>query len=446
MNYKIEEINQSEKKIIFTVDQEKIQGAITSELKSIKKQSKIPGYRPGKAPLSRVKNLYYHHALIDAQEQIIKEGIGLLIDENKELKIISTPEVIEIKMNDDESMNFTLRIELFPDVDVTDYKAISVTKTKREVTEDDIQASIQMLKDRESKLEEKGDEPIIEGDYINLDFQVLEDKKVVDEVKNYSFYVNSLKDIPGFEEGLIGMKQGEEKEINVKYPDDYIREELREKEVIYNVKVNKVEKKIVPEINDEFVKTKLAGQGLNNYEEFLADIKKRLIENNKKLQNDEMLKQIYDFLIEKNAFELPTNFLKDSMERYKEDKVKELSMYGYKKEDVLANLKDEDVKKDVTLILKKEIIKESILKKEKIEVSDDEVNKKIDETLGPLNQNLDEKGGEQMKKYRHQLSHRYHEMLQNEKVDKFLIDNAKIKEIMPEKKDSEAADKIKKTS
>ena len=85
------------------------------------------------------------------------------------------------------------------------------------------------------------------------DFKVLENEKVVDEVKNYSFYVNSLKDIPGFEEGLLGMKKNEEKDINVKYPDDYIREDLRDKEVIYKVKVNKVEKKIIPEINDDFV-------------------------------------------------------------------------------------------------------------------------------------------------------------------------------------------------
>ncbi len=441
MKYTIEEINKSEKSINFTVDSDKIQGAITSELKKIKKQSKIPGYRPGKAPLSRVKNLYFHHALIEAQEHIIKEGIGLLVEENKELNIISTPEVMDIKMNDDESMNFTIRIELFPDVDVTNYKGISVTKTKRKVTEADIQSAIQMLKDRQSKLEEKIDTPIIEGDYVNLDFKVHEGEKIVDEVKNYSFYVNSLKDIPGFEEGLLGLKKGDEKEINVKYPDDYIREELRDKEVIYKVKVNKIEQKIIPELTDDYVKKNI--DGLNTYEEFVADIKKRLLEKNLKLQSEEMLKQIYDFLIEKNTFDLPTTFLKDSMERYKEDKVKELSMYGYKKEDVLKHFNDEEIKSDVTLILKKEIIKGSILEKENIKVSDDEVNKKLDEALGSLSQNPDESASEQIKKYRHQLSHRYHELLENEKVESLLIASAKIKDIEPEKKDSDTPAKTK---
>ncbi|MDD3626286.1 MAG: trigger factor [bacterium] len=435
MKYSIEEINRSEKKILFTVESEIMKKAIDSELNKIKKEAKVPGFRPGKTPRQVIVDRYYPLALNYAQENVIKEMIGKFADENEQLKIISTPEVSDLKMNDDDSMDFSVRIEVFPELVIENYKGIEIKRTKRTVTEDAVEEALKSVSDRSSSFIDKIDETIVEGDYVNLDFQIFEEDKKIDEVKNYSFYVNSLKDIPGFEEGLLGMKTGEGKEIQVKYPDDYIRENLRNKDVIYKVHVNSIKRKIIPEINDEFVQKNFPG--MNTVDELRNDIKQRMLDENEKLQKDEMLQQLFDYIIEKNPFDIPPSFLQESVEKFKEDKINELTSYGYKREDILANLNEAIFKKDVSTNLKIEIIRDLIIKQENITVTEEEIEKKVEDVMSKLGFGLENIDAKQLEKYKHQLKHRYQHILQYEKVEDLLIGNAKIEEIEPNKEDKQ---------
>ncbi|HDS09875.1 MAG TPA: trigger factor [Firmicutes bacterium] len=429
MNYTIEEINKSEKKILFTVEAEIVKNAVDSELNRIRREAKVPGFRPGKTPKKVIKERFQPLALNYAQDNVIKDQLKEFFNENGHINIVSTPEVTDLEMHDDSSMTFTVKIEILPELVIEDYKNIKINRTKRIITDSDLADALKMLQDKYSTFEEKPDEPIIEGDFVNLDFQVFEGEKKIDEVKNYSFYVNSLKDIPGFEEGLLGLRSGEEKDIHIKYPDDYIRENLRNKDVVYKVHINSVKRKNIPEIDDEFVKKNFDEK--KTLEEFRHDLEKQLIEDNEKIQKDEMLTQLYNYLLEHNPFDLPSNFVNEKFEQYKESEINKLTTYGYRREDILAHFAEAHIKDDFIKKLKTELVIDSLIKQENITVSDEEIDKKFEEMISKLNYDLDKITPEQLNQYKHQMHHHYSHILLNQKVEDLLISNAKIEDIDP---------------
>lgn len=437
MEHKIEDINKSEKKVTFSVDKDTVKKEVNSELKGIKKEAKIPGFRNGKAPMSIIRNRFYPLALKNAQENIMKELVLNFLEEHKELKVVSTPEVRDVDMKEDDSMDFIVHIELLPEVTVKNYKGIPIEKVKFEVTDADVESTIKMMLDRNAEFIDKTDEGIEMGDFVNLDFREIgNEEEEIRSVKDYKFYVGNLNDIPGFENGLLGMKPGEEKEIEVKYPDDYVHEDKRDKEVVYKVKINEVKKKDAPELTDQYVKENFPG--LENVKDLKEDIKDKLIEQNKKKQHESLLDQIYTYLMDEYPIDVPDNFLRENMEKMKEQKIRELKMYGYNEDMIKASMNEEHLLSDTEYVIKRQLIQENILEQEKIEVTDEEADAKIEEAYGNLSNSEDEESNQQLENIKKALRDQYRDILKKEKIDDLLIAEAKITEVDPEtKKDKE---------
>ena len=352
--------------------------------KKLNKKAKIDGFRPGKAPRSMYEKNY-------GVQSIYSEAMNTLLDEKyKELVIkdkifpIIEPIVNIVKVDEKElEVNIVLVTE--PEVTLGEYKNLKVKKEKVKVTKEEVEHEIHHLVENYAELVTK-DGKVENGNIAIIDFEGFKDGVAFDGGKgeNYSLEIGSHTFIPGFEEAIVGMKKDEEKDINLKFPEDYASEELKGQEVVFKVKVNDIKERQLPEFDKEFFED-LNIPGVTTKEELDKQIEAEIKEQKERNAENKYIDDLVDVASNNMKIELAKELIDVESEAMFEDFMKRITaqgipeeMYfqytGTTKEDVVAKMNDEAEKR-----LKARYLLQEIIKVEKLDATDEEIDKDINE-------------------------------------------------------------------
>lgn len=286
------------------VDAEVFEKAINQAYhKEIKKIS-IPGFRKGKAPRAFVEKYYGEKVFYeDAINAVYPDALDAAINEAK-LEMIEDKIDFDLVSAGKEGIVFKATITTKPEVEIEGYKGLPAVKKTVEVTEDEIDAEVKKVQERNSRMVTVEDRAAQNGDIAVIDFDGYVDGEPFSGGKadNYSLTLGAGQFIPGFEEQVVGHKSGEEFDVNVKFPEDYQAKELADKDAVFKIKLHEIKMKELPEVDDDFVKDVSEFDTLDQYR---ADIRKKLEEAKEKQAKDDVENQLIDQLIEKLKAEIP---------------------------------------------------------------------------------------------------------------------------------------------
>ena len=361
----------------------------------LNKKAKIDGFRPGKAPRSVFEKKYgKQDILYEAADKFINDKYREILSDDKLFPIVEPK--VDVKKLDDDSLEVEFIIITEPKVKLGEYKNLGVKKKEAKVSKDEIEHELSHLLERYAEIAEKDGE-VENGNIAIIDFKGLKDGVAFDggTAENYELEIGSNTFIPGFEEGIIGMKKGEEKDLNLTFPKDYASEELRGQKVVFKVKVNEVKERIVPELNEEFFED-LAMPEVNNEE----DLRKTLKEQIKAHKEYHLENEFIDELLEKASanmeIEIDEEIVDAEVHYMYEDFLQKLKMQGITEELYLkyANTTkekiEESMKEEANKRVKYRYLLKEIIKKEKIKVSDKEAEKEIEDMAKHYNVDKEE--------------------------------------------------------
>ena len=383
--------------------------AVDESFKKNVKNVTIDGFRKGKCPRDVFEKKYGKESLyIDAAESLLQDAYRKVMEENKDVIPAARP-TVDIKSIDESGVEFTFMIITNPEVKIKKYKGLKVKKDKVEVTKEEIEHELSHLLERYTELVTKEGKVEV-GDIAVIDFEGFKDGVSFEGGKgeNYNLEIGSHTFIPGFEEAVVGMETGEEKDINVTFPEDYMSEELKGAPVVFKVKVNEIKTKQARELDKDFFED-LGMEGIDTKEKLEEEIK----ENIKAHKDMEAENKYIDTLLEEIAknveVDIPEEMVEEEIDgmlhKFEEQiKMQGLSLdmyYQFTQSDEKA-LRDQ-MEKDAYSHVLYRLILEEIVKLEKVEIKDDEVDKEVKE-ISEKYQTTEEEllkmfGGKEMIKY-----------------------------------------------
>lgn len=348
------------------------------------KSAKVDGFRPGKAPRELYEKKYgKQDIMMEAADMAIKSEYERLLNDEKITPVIE-PKVSLVKCDEDE-LEVKFEFVLEPKIELGKYTNLGIKKDKVKVTKEEVDNRIKSLLDEYAEIEVK-DGSVVDGDIAVIDFTGFKDGVEFEGGKgeNYSLTIGSKSFIPGFEDAIIGMKKGEEKDINLTFPEDYMAEELKGQDVVFKVKVNEIKTRVVPKIDSEFFED-LGMEGVTTKEELEHEIKHE-IEHQKEHEMEHVYEdKCLDTAAENMKCDICDELVNDEVEHMYHEFIERMQMQGIseemyfqytkaKKEDITSQMKPEALKRIKYRYLLKEIIKV-----EKIKVTDKEAKDRVKE-------------------------------------------------------------------
>ena len=321
-----EKNEKNEVDLVIDVEPAELEAAVNKAYHKNKNRIAVPGFRKGKAPRRIIEKMYgVEIFLSDALDDILPEVIRFAIKET-ELDLVGYPKVSDVDLTDDNSrVTFTLTAALSPEVVIGKYKGLSAPKPPVEVRESEIDSEVESVRKRNASIE-KVDRPAANGDITIINFEGFVDDKAFEGGKgeNYELELGSGQFIPGFEEKVVGMEVGEERDIDLVFPEKY-KEDLAGKPVVFKVKLNEVKEKNLPDLDDEFAKDVSEFDTLADYK---ADIKERML----KERQDDVDETFENILIEKLSetleADIPEAMIEEQMENSINALTRQISAYG----------------------------------------------------------------------------------------------------------------------
>jgi len=390
MDVKVEQLGPIKKKINVVIPPEKVAEEVNSIYQKLNKTLKIKGFRPGKVPKSVLKRYY--------KEQVEGEVISKLIQASypealKKVQSvpISQPVVENGVLEEGKEFFYSASFEVKPEIELRDYLNLKVEKEKLVVTQKDVENRLTMLRESNASLKEvEEDRSIRVGDFILVDIDGTFQGKPFEggEIKDHLLEVGPDTYFPGLSRKLIGLKNNSSEEIVLKVPEDYHRKDLAGKEVNLKIKIKELKEKILPELDDNFIRDLGDYQGLE-------DLKKKLEESigkeEKKRIESSVNNKIVDQLIEKNPFEAPSSMVDRQIEFLMADTQRVLLSQGssLEKLGIPADSMKESYRSEAERQVKCSLLVECIAKKEAIIVSDEEVEERLKDIARSSNQDVE---------------------------------------------------------
>ena len=419
--------NANEVKFEITIEAEKFDEAIKRVYFKTAKYFNIPGFRKGKAPMQIVEKYYGKEIFYeDAFNEIADEAFQEAIEENK-IEVVSRPEVDIKQIEKGKDLIFTVVIQTKPEAELGKYKGIEIKKIEYNVTEKDVKHELEHMQEHNSRLITVEDRPVEEGDIANIDFEGFVDGKAFEggKAEGYDLEIGSNSFIPGFEEHIVGMKIGEEQDINVTFPKEYFAKELAGKDATFKVKVNEIKKKELPKLDDEFAKDV---SEFDTLKELKADIKKKLEKQNEERTKYETQEAVIKALCENMKVDIPEGMIEAEVDRMFKDFEQRLKYQALDKQQyfTITGKTEEEVRKDyepqAIEAIKTRLAIEAVIKAEKIEATDKEIEDKMKE----MAKNYDKEDDEEFMKNENVRNY-IKEGIETEKAIDFVVENAKMK-------------------
>ena len=361
-----------------TVTPEVFTDACKSAYMKQRKSIQIPGFRKGKATQGMIEKVYGEGAFYEEALEIVYPQAVTAAIEEAGLRTVDTPFDLDVPvMSKSEGVEMKMKVTVYPEVKLGDYKGLKATMLPSEATDEDVDKEIENMRDRNSRLVSVEDRAAEMGDTAEIDFEGFVDGEAFEGGKgeDYPLTIGSHSFIDNFEEQIIGMNIGDEKEINVTFPEEYHAEELKGKPAMFKVKVKEIKEKVLPELDDDFAQDVSDFDTLAEYKE---DLKKNITvrkENEAKAKKeDEAIAKI----IETSKMDIPEAMINTQVNRMLEDFAQRLQSQGLSVEQyfqytgVTAEKIIEDMKPQAVKNIQSRLVLEAIVKAENIEVSDEE--------------------------------------------------------------------------
>ncbi|KKB35118.1 trigger factor [Bacillus thermotolerans] len=310
------------------VDAETVKNGLDAAFKKVVKNLNVPGFRKGKVPRVIFEQRFGVESLYqDALDVILPEAYGKAVEETG-IEPVDRPEIDIEQMEKGKELIFTAKVTVKPEVKLGEYKGLEVEKMDTEVTDEDVQEELTSLQKGHAELVVKEDGKVEDGDTVVLDFEGSVNGEVFEggTAENYSLVVGSNTFIPGFEEQLIGMETGEEKDVEVTFPEEYHAEELAGKPAVFKVKINEIKYQELPELNDEFAKE------TDEEAETLDELKEKIRTRLEERRQSEAEQTLRDSLVEKAAenaeIDIPEVMVENEIDRMLQEFTQNLAAQG----------------------------------------------------------------------------------------------------------------------
>ena len=379
MNVKSTEKENGVAKIVVEIEKQEFDAALTKAYNKCKKDIMVPGFRKGKAPRKVIEGMYGATVFYeDAVNEIFPEVYAKAVIEQK-IQAVGAPSVADMDVTDN-GVVLTIQTELYPEVTLGDYKGIEVPQAAVAVTDEDVEAEVDRMAQRNSRIETV-ERPIQDGDTVVLDFEGFDNGIAFEggKAENYSLKIGSHQFVPGFEEALIGLSAGDEKDIDVTFPENYTPE-LAGKPVVFKCKIHEVKETVMPEKDDEFAKDVSEFDTMDALRE---DIRANLL----KERQEAAARQFENAAVEKAAAnmtcEIPACMIDEQVDKHLDQFAYQLQMSGMTMEDYAKMIGGDmnglraSMRPMAEITVRSNILLSAVVEAEKIEVSDEEVEEEI---------------------------------------------------------------------
>ena len=426
MSTTVEKISSNKVKLSFDIDAAKFDEAMGKAYIKVRGQVAIPGFRKGHAPRKMIENMYGEGVFYDeAFELIFDEVYGPAIDENK-LEVVDRPQVDIQQIGTGKNLQFTCEVFVKPDVTLGEYKGVEVKREHTLVTEDEVNAEIEKERNKQAAEVSVEDRAVAEGDTVNLDYSGSVDgvKFAGGTAEAQTLKIGSHTFIPGFEEQMVGMNIGEEKDLEVTFPEEYHAKELAGKKAVFHVKVNGITETQLPALDDDFAKDISEFDTLDEYK---ADVRAKLEAQAAERDNNAFTNAVIEKVMENATVEIPEAMVErqiDSMVRNFEARLAQQGLkladfikYTGQDEKSFRNQYREQAEKSV----RANLVLEAVENAENFEATEEEIDAEIVKFAGQVGQDV-----ENLKKNLTEGDREYFKAdVIRDKAVKFLCDNAK---------------------
>ena len=437
MKTEIENLSNLERKISVQVPVDQVDSEFINAFKYLQKSVEVKGFRKGKTPIATIRSMYTEKIKGDVAQNLVQTFYFKALKEH-DLVPVGMPDIDFQNPEEGKEFAFTAKFEVQPEIEIKQTGDLEVEKEKIEVTDDQVEKNIEQILENQAKLE---DVILIRdlksGDYADIDFKGFIDNEPLENgaAQGHVLEIGSDSFIPGFEQGLIGMKPNESKSISISFPDDYHVEHLKGKPVKFDVTLNKIQQKMKPELNDEFVKN--MGEH-NTVEEFKAQLKKDIVEGEEKRIEADLKNRIFKALVAANPFEVPETLIKEQRSALVEDFKNRMQGQGISPQE-FSEYEDKwtkDFSDTADFMVRSALLIQKIAKENELNATKDDVEGKLQEFADQTGVDLSKvkefyQQGQQSANLEFQVT--------EEKVFKFLLDKAKVKEVPAETLKEEAS-------
>ncbi len=394
MSLQVEKLEKNMAKLTIEASAEEFESALEKAYQKNRNKINVQGFRKGKAPRAIIEKMYGASIFYeDAANEIIPEAYEKAAGESG-LEIVSRPDIDVVQVEKGKSFIFTAEVALKPEVTLGTYKGIKVEKKEAEVTEDEIMAQINKEREQNSRTITIEDRAVQDGDITVIDFEGFVDGVAFEGGKgeNYSLTIGSHSFIDTFEEQLIGKAIGEETEVNVTFPEEYQAKELAGKPALFKVTVKEIKVKELPELDDDFAQDVSEFDTLDEYKE---NIKATIKENKEKELKTAKENEVVDKIIEGATMDIPEPMIAVQVNQMAEDFAQRMQYQGLSLEQYFqftgmdANKFMETLKPQALKRIQSRLVLEAVAKAEKIEVSDEDMEKELTEMSSMYQMELD---------------------------------------------------------
>lgn len=377
MKVQVNDAERSQKELLVEIPYEVFETAADKELDTLLPKAKIHGFRPGKAPREIARKQFSHQIKSQAIEKVINEAVQDALTSNN-IAPISQAHISDVVFEENKPITFTAKVDVFPKVELNKYKDFNFKKVTVEISDADIEDALITLQERDMTYEPvENRDTVQKGDIAVIDFEGKKDGVAFDggTAKNFSLNIGSGQFIPGFEDGVVGMKKGETKDLNLTFPKEYNNAELAGQDVVFTVTVHEIKEKIKPEINDDFARD--IDPNSKGLDDLKNKLKKGLQTEADKATQLEAFGQILEQIVKENPFEVPYSFVKEQSDRIAFNAMNQFYQMGLNPEQmgISFEMMAQQYLAQAEEQVKQAIVINEVAKLENIAVEEEDINK-----------------------------------------------------------------------
>lgn len=377
MKVQVNDAERSQKELLVEIPYEVFETAADKELDTLLPKAKIHGFRPGKAPREIARKQFSHQIKSQAIEKVINEAVQDALTSNN-IAPISQAHISDVVFEENKPITFTAKVDVFPKVELNKYKDFNFKKVTVEISDADIEDALITLQERDMTYEPvENRDTVQKGDIAVIDFEGKKDGVAFDggTAKSFSLNIGSGQFIPGFEDGVVGMKKGETKDLNLTFPKEYNNAELAGQDVVFTVTVHEIKEKIKPEINDDFARD--IDPNSKGLDDLKNKLKKGLQTEADKATQLEAFGQILEQIVKENPFEVPYSFVKEQSDRIAFNAMNQFYQMGLNPEQmgISFEMMAQQYLAQAEEQVKQAIVINEVAKLENIAVEEEDINK-----------------------------------------------------------------------
>ncbi len=433
MQVTVKDVSTVKKILSIEVPEKDVVQELDNAYKTLKKNAKIKGFRPGKAPRSVLERYYKQDVHNDVTSKLLQDSFVAALEETG-LTLVGQPQLDPPKLDEKGPYKYEATVEIKPELGELDFKGLKLQKNLYKVGDEEIDTQLKMLQKNLAKREPITEErPVQANDFVSIDYEGFKDGQPFVETqktKNFIMKVGAGSISKEFDEQIIGMQPGESREIQVKFSEDYFNAKLANNEITFKVTLNEIREEKLPEIDNEFAKQ--LGQ-YDNMDAVKKAIAGNLMQGYDKRAEHELNEQIFEALIAKTEFELPESMVEYELQGIIEEAERSFAYYNKSMEE--AGLSKEKLAEQYRGTAEKQVrrhlILSQIVDQEKLTLADEELEKGFEEIAANLNQ-----PAEQIRSYYQQNSDKLeifkHTLLEKDAI-KLIIENSIIENVEPQK-------------